>query len=528
MAWPTTSVSTTNLDNDADSPVLARPDIKQMADNVNDIKDALLDEDDMSSNSSTSIASQQSIKAYVDKQGKRNMAVFDVVNDYGAAGDDSTDDLTEIQAAIDAAEAAGGGIVWFPDLIYRVSSALIVDTDNVILLGAGKGAVIKTTNTAIDILQLKADCLVQNIALTCFSVPTAGDAIQVQDDAAVVLRDVKIDNTFQGVYVYECSSCVFDNVEINQLHGAVGLLFAGGSGDIAKKIYGQNIRISQPYHTALTAHSQFKSWAATTAFTAGDVVVSSGNIYQCSTGGTSGGTTPSGKGSSNAADAFTTEITDGTAGWKYIGSSSLKLIRVNTYVEDLALNALYLEGGAYGLYVESTSGGASDVPTRVNFESVSVTQAYYENITVTAGKEISIDGFSNTYCWQGKGVNASGTNFDHFSLLNGKISNCYEEGLYLAGVSDARVSCAVGNNSESGSASFSGIRVGATTERFFIVNTTSGDVTGGTNNQAYGILVDEDASIDNYIIRGCILQDNVTGSIDDNSLASTTSVGDNI
>ncbi len=39
MTWPTTTVSTLNMDAGGDNPALARADIKQMADNVNAIKD---------------------------------------------------------------------------------------------------------------------------------------------------------------------------------------------------------------------------------------------------------------------------------------------------------------------------------------------------------------------------------------------------------------------------------------------------------------------------------------------------------
>jgi hypothetical protein len=51
--------------------------------------------------------------------------VFNVKHpDYGALGDND-DDTAAIQAAIDAAQTAGGGIVYFPPGIYRLTSSLV-------------------------------------------------------------------------------------------------------------------------------------------------------------------------------------------------------------------------------------------------------------------------------------------------------------------------------------------------------------------------------------------------------------------
>ncbi len=55
---------------------------------------------------------------------------------YGAVGDNTNDDTAEIQAAIDAASAAGGGTVWFPKGDYKISAALTVPS-KVHLRGAG-------------------------------------------------------------------------------------------------------------------------------------------------------------------------------------------------------------------------------------------------------------------------------------------------------------------------------------------------------------------------------------------------------
>lgn len=63
--------------------------------------------------------------------------VYNVRNPtYGATGDGATDDTAAITAAVTAANAAGGGIVWFPEGTYRTTSAITV-SDKVSLAGPG-------------------------------------------------------------------------------------------------------------------------------------------------------------------------------------------------------------------------------------------------------------------------------------------------------------------------------------------------------------------------------------------------------
>lgn len=91
--------------------------------------------------------------------------VFDV-KAFGAVGNDSTDDTTAIQNAIDAANSAGGGRVWFPKGTYKLTAALklysgttptIAAYQNIILDGAGSsttnGAILKQYTTGADVIK---------------------------------------------------------------------------------------------------------------------------------------------------------------------------------------------------------------------------------------------------------------------------------------------------------------------------------------------------------------------------------------
>ena len=83
--------------------------------------------------------------------GVDGLSVFNVL-DYGAAGDGVADDSTAIQAALDAANTAGGGVVFLPRGTYRLatvqgtSSVLLRPRSNVWMMGEGDASVLKPAN----------------------------------------------------------------------------------------------------------------------------------------------------------------------------------------------------------------------------------------------------------------------------------------------------------------------------------------------------------------------------------------------
>lgn len=135
------------------------------------------------------------------------ISAYDVMS-YGAKGDGSTDDTTAIQAAINAANSAGGGIVFFPKATYIASNLTV--HGNTTLQGTGRNSVIKAkTSTTGSFIALNTPA----------------------SDIAVVITDLAIDcNSQSGL-----SGIYFDNTSVGQdsLHRIINVsVFNAGNDGI--------------------------------------------------------------------------------------------------------------------------------------------------------------------------------------------------------------------------------------------------------------------------------------------------------
>lgn len=103
------------------------------------------------------------------------------VRDYGAVGDGTTNDVTAIQAAIDAAVAAGGGQVYLPAGDYKVAN-LITLYENIDLCGDGSGSVIRPVypgplNRVIQMIA-SVEAQVKNISIRRLRLDRSDDNVQ--------------------------------------------------------------------------------------------------------------------------------------------------------------------------------------------------------------------------------------------------------------------------------------------------------------------------------------------------------------
>ena len=83
---------------------------------------------------------------------------------FGATGDGTTNDTTAIANAIAAAEAAGGGIVFFPEGTYMCQGISTTDNTNVLLLGTGSGSILKKRANGT-IVTLGKECQMRELYL---------------------------------------------------------------------------------------------------------------------------------------------------------------------------------------------------------------------------------------------------------------------------------------------------------------------------------------------------------------------------
>ncbi len=138
--------------------------------------------------------------------------VFNVTSsDYGAAGNGTTDDTVAIQAAITACNAAGGGIVWFPEGTYRITSALSL-VDKVFLVGAGAGCTTITLDHATNHLITTAGSTTQQQGIVglylTHSQSCSGRILNVAAATVLVVRGCAIGSgtNSAGIGLYTASS----------------------------------------------------------------------------------------------------------------------------------------------------------------------------------------------------------------------------------------------------------------------------------------------------------------------------------
>lgn len=231
---------------------------------------------------------------------------------YGATGNGVTDDTAAIQAAINAAGAAGGGVVYFPPGKYQVSTPLTLSSPQVRLVGAGLNSWIR---------------------------PTAGFV-----GAQVIL----ISANFCAVIDLQVQ---FANGTYSGNPAANGIQVTGAVGTLLQNLYLQAIN----------------GWAVQSSATAGqanfNTVISNVRAFQCAQGFHLLGVTGSGfNGLHFMRDCYANQVENGDG---YLIEDFHDLVASNIFGEIVAGtgNSIHIKGACASTYFSNVDIGPSPGPT---------------------------------------------------------------------------------------------------------------------------------------------------------------------
>ena len=195
------------------------------------------------------------------------------VKHFGAKGDNSTDDTASIQAAIDSLSGGtyDGGTVYFPAGIYRISSALLIDSaDNAINLKGcsthfplgADGSLIRSTSTTANGIEIlnSLSISIQNLRIDTSVTKTDGIAIDCESTTniqGITIDQVYINGFCKGINITGYSASAVRNTEIraqpNSANSTYGILVDKGSDTRVDQIRFQNI-IIDAVHSGSSRH----------------------------------------------------------------------------------------------------------------------------------------------------------------------------------------------------------------------------------------------------------------------------------
>ena len=174
------------------------------------------------------------------------------VKDYGAVGDGVHDDTAAIQKAIDAVQGNFGGTVTLPPGQYRISTALVMNSRNVILQGSGMGGgtlagtIIQPSTPDQDVILNESGstgCQIRDLVIQPISglVMTGGAGIHINGASRVVLYNLMILSTYNGVYAENFQTIKLLIVNCSNLTGEYGFYISGPNGPASSGFYGYDL-----------------------------------------------------------------------------------------------------------------------------------------------------------------------------------------------------------------------------------------------------------------------------------------------
>ena len=450
---------------------------------------------------------------------------------YGvAAGNSAAANNTALTSAITAAAAFGGCEIRLPPGIIDITPFTITTTNSVTFVGLG----MNPTNggTTLRFNNATGNCItwvggsfgggLRNLCITSSVKMTSDFAVYISANAsAVEIENVFISNVFDGIWVSDSSETVISNVELRYLLGIYGIL---GKGTVGNGVYGWRIDhliCDNPYPSTLV-YPYTATWAISTAFTLGKLINNNGNIYQCTTAGTSAGvgTGPSGIPGTTGVNAFTTTIIDGTAQWKFVCSNSLIWIDQDSYAYSLTIQKSACIDGAYGFTMKDAANTGSSYPTWAECFDLETDHNYFAGVSLEAGT-----GLYDSSGWHGSVLDGNGVQIISPNRGDNLFTQCHIVGNWQHGIlinSGPINTSIVGGgfylNSQQAAGLFHNVATGINASGLTVTGAFIGKGPEGSGQAGYGVFINTGNT--NVIINGNVTVGNATGGINVTSSGS--------
>lgn len=386
------------------------------------------------------------------------------VKDFGATGNGSTDDTTNIQAALTSMSA--GGCLVFPAGTYIISSTLTLPASNFTLMGVDRGSCVimgKTTFTTGDMI-------------TCQS---GGDQVTIKG-LWITMQSSTARTTGASININGCNDVLLEDLTIYFPY--IGIQISGGGA----KIYANNIDIKVP--TALT-----------TAANSAGILLDNGT-----TGDTYLGPHINLESASGAGKA--------AFGIRIVGTGYVQMTEIAATAADV------------GCDINPTAGkSVLNVFASKCLWDTCVTAGMRVNAS-TATSVIRQIRFTDSWaagCTAGPGIITSGTAggvLDDFAWVGGRVLSNNTHGIQHGfGTNVNILGNTIAGNSTAGSGVSDGINVATTIGGFIIDSNRICAVNTFASNQRYGVNIAAGAAASGFIIVDNDLTGNVTGAVSDSS-----------
>ena len=431
---------------------------------------------------------------------------------YGAI--DGSDSTTAIQAALDAADAAGGGAVYIPDGIWYLSAPLTIG-DTTTLFGEGKKSLIRALNALEANMLINKDSSGGNIHIEIRDLAFDGNRAGQSSTGGIIHLDNVDKFSIHDIWLLNAfNDAIFID---NSFYGRIKNNYAEGAG-------ADNYTVHNTFDLIMDGNISYLAGQTGTGGGGFTVITASGRIIingnsSISASGTNGNGFVL-QGASNAIVSNNIAFGNAASGFQTDTGNGRHSFTGNQSVGNTGR-------GFYVLNSENSFSGAN-IASGNGLHGISILSPGTRNI-------ISDSFFINN---TGEGIENTGSE----TTITGNTATFNDfNGIKNNGADDAIVSSNVcRNNSQAGAGSYSGLRVIDSSDGIYTANRCLD--TQGTKTQTYGVRETgtSDRNIyqannfrDNltapYILVGSnnVVQDNITDESLDVASVTTTTLPDN-